>query len=164
MPIWIIVEFLDFGKLCTMIRNSTRKIQNKICVDILGFINENIGGLNEHFTPDIMISFIENIHELRNICAHNNRLLGFQCRADSKYLPTLHQKWKISNINDRKGVYSIFVSMQCFLSKKEFKTLNNTVRRRLNFLNNHLESLDIEEVLTTLEFPNEWLEWPRLLQ
>lgn len=28
-----------------------------------------------------MISFIENIHELRNVCAHNNRLLDFRCRV-----------------------------------------------------------------------------------
>ncbi len=43
------------------------KYQNKICKDLMTFIHENIGDLNEHFTPEIMISFIENIHELRNI-------------------------------------------------------------------------------------------------
>lgn len=80
------VEFLDFGKLCAMIKNSKRSIQNKICKDLMTFIHENIGDLNEHFTPEIMISFIENIHELRNVCAHNNRLLDFRCKADSKYL------------------------------------------------------------------------------
>lgn len=162
VPIWIIVEFLDFGKLCAMIRNTTRKIQNKICIDLLEFINQNIGGLNEHFTPDVMISFIENIHELRNVCAHNNRLLNFKCRADSKYLPTLHQAWNISNNDDRRGVYSIFVSMQCFLSKIEYTTLNNTVRKKLNVLDNHLNSINIEEILAALDFPNEWLQIPRL--
>lgn len=155
VPIWIIVEFLDFGKLCTMIRNSTRRVQNKICIDLLEFINENIGELKERLTPDIMISFIENIHELRNICAHNNRLLGFRCQADSRYLVELHGKWGIKNNDDRREVYPIFVSMQCFLSKKEFETLNNTVRKKLNFLNNHLNSINVEEIIKTLVFPNE---------
>lgn len=164
VPIWIVVEFLDFGKLCVMIKNSKRRVQNKICKDLLGFIRENVGKIHEHFAPEMMISFIENIHELRNLCAHNNRLLGFKCRADSKYFPTLHRVCGISNNDERRQVYSVFVGMQCFLSQTEFKILSNTIRKRLNLLNRHLNAIDIEEILDTLQFPHEWLEMPRLKQ
>lgn len=164
VPIWIIVEFLDFGKLCALIRNSKRQIQNKICKDLLKFINENIGKFNGQFTPEIMISFIENIHELRNICAHNNRLLKFRCKADSKYFQPLHQKYNIPNNANRKFVYSVFISMQCFLSNTEFKILNNSVRKRLNHLRNHLNSIGIQKILETLDFPINWLEQPRCKQ
>lgn len=164
VPIWIIVEFLDFGKLCLLIRNSKRTIQNKICKDLSKFINENIGEFNVHFTPEIMISFIENIHELRNICAHNNRLLKFRCKADSKYFQPLHKKYNIDNADDRKFVYSVFVSMQCFLSKTEFKILNNSIRKRLNLLKNHLSSIDIQKILQALDFPSNWLEQPKQKQ
>lgn len=164
VPIWIIVEFLDFGKLCSMIRNSKRKIQNKVCKDLLNFINENIGEFDEKFTPEIMISFVENIHELRNICAHNNRLLDSRCRADSKYFLPLHDFWKIRNNSSRRYTYSTFISMQCFLSKAEFEILSNTIRKRLNFLNNHLNSIDIKVILNSMKFPEDWLKRPRIKQ
>lgn len=157
VPIWIVVEFLDFGELCTLIKNSKRKIQNKICKDLLPFIKENIGDIDKHFTPDIMISFVENIRELRNICAHNNRMLNFNCRADSKYFSPLHDLYKIKDNENRRQVYSIFLSMQCFLSPTEFKILSNTVRKKLNFLNNHLDSISIQEILNALDFPKDWL-------
>lgn len=164
VPIWIIVEFLDFGKLCALIKNSKRKVQNKICKDLLEFADDNIGEINKRFTPEIMISFIENIHELRNVCAHNNRLLKFRCKADSKYFPPLHQRFDIADNDSRVFAYSVFVSMQCFLSKKEFEILNNTIRKRLNFLNNHLKSIDIQVVLQALRFPDDWLKRPKYRQ
>lgn len=128
------------------------------------FIHENIGDINEHFTPEIMISFIENIHELRNVCAHNNRLLDFRCKADSRYFSALHLKYNIEDNNSRRYAYSVFVSMQCFLSPTEFKILSNTIRKRLNLLKKHLNSIDIQEILNLLKFPNEWLTQPRLKQ
>lgn len=164
VPIWIIVEFLDFGKLCALIKCSKRKIQNKICKDLMGFINENIGEIKEHFTPEIMISFMENIHELRNICAHNNRLLGFRCKADSRYFATLHHLSGIENGDYRRYVYSVFVSMQCFLSRTEFKVLNNSIRKNLKSLENHLNSVNNREILSLLRFPNDWLDHPKLQQ
>ncbi|MGI1818562.1 Abi family protein [Lactobacillus johnsonii] len=164
VPIWIMVEFLDFGKLCAMIKNSKRSIQNKICRDLMEFIQENIGNVNEHFSPEIMISFIENIHELRNVCAHNNRLLDFRCKADSKYFRPLHKKSNIEDNSSRRYAYSVFVSMQCFLSQTEFKILSNTIRKRMNLLKNHLNSIEIEEILNLLRFPSEWLAHPRLEQ
>ena len=164
VPIWIIVEFLDFGKLCALIKNSKRKIQNKVCKDLLEFINENIGKIKGHFTPEMMVSFVENIHELRNVCAHNNRLLKFRCKADSKYFPSLHQKYNIADNDNRRFVYSVFVSMQCFLSRIEFEILSNSIRKRLNFLSNHLNSIDIQEILQALKFPSDWLSKPRYKQ
>lgn len=110
VPIWIIVEFLDFGKLCFMIRNSKRNIQNRICKDLLAFAKENIGTLNDKFTPEIMMSFIKNIHELRNVCAHNNRLLEFRCKADSRYFKTLHKKYNIEDNSSRRYAFSFFLS------------------------------------------------------
>mgnify|MGYP007044612667 FL=1 len=111
-----------------------------------------------------MISFIENIHELRNVCAHNNRLLDFRCKADSKCLNALHSKYSIEDNSSRRYAYSVFVSMQCFLSPTEFKILSNTIRKRLNLLKKHLNSIDIQEILNLLKFPNEWLTQPRLKQ
>ncbi|GAA2864438.1 Abi family protein [Lactobacillus intestinalis] len=164
VPIWVIVEFLDFGQLCSLIKNSKRTVQNNICKDLLEFITDNIGPIQEHFTPEIMMSFIENIRELRNICAHNNRLLKFRCRADSKYFASLDKLSGVKNTDSRKYAYSVLISMQCFLSPTEYRILSNTIRKKLNFLSNHLSSIKIDEILSAMGFPNDWLENPKFRQ
>lgn len=111
-----------------------------------------------------MMSFIENIRELRNICAHNNRLLKFRCRADSKYFASLDKLSGVKNTDSRKYAYSVLISMQCFLSPTEYRILSNTIRKKLNFLSNHLSSIKIGEILSAMGFPNDWLENPKFRQ
>lgn len=157
VPIWVIVDYLDFGTLRNFIRNLPRELENKIAVDCIGFLNDNIPGFSGAFPINVMNSFITNIHETRNICAHNKRLLNYQCRSDSFYFGPLHSINNISNQGGaRKNVYSTFISLQCFLSKTEYAILNNTLRRRMRHLNHNLYSISINDILSSLGFPNDW--------
>lgn len=104
-----------------------------------------------------MNSFIKNIHETRNICAHNKRLLNFECRSDSVYYKPFHEFNHISHEHGaRKSVYTTFISLQCFLSKTEFCILNNTLRKRIRHLNHKLSSISVNVILASLGFPNDW--------
>ena len=157
VSIWVIVDYLDFGTLRNFIRDLPRSTQNKIAVDCIDFINDNIPGFDQAFPSNIMNSLIKNIHETRNICAHNKRLLNYQCPSNSFYFEPLHSTNDISNEGgSRKNVYSTFISLQCFLSKTEFAILNNTLRRRMRHLNHKLESISINDILSSLGFPSDW--------
>ncbi|CAJ1182945.1 Abi family protein [Companilactobacillus nantensis] len=156
VPIWVIIDYLDFGELSTMIKCVPESLQNKIAKDLVSFIKDNLPEFNDSFTASIMISFINNIRETRNICAHNNRLLDFKCRADSMYFPSLHEKYGISSDSFRKRTFSTFISMQCFLSHTEFAVLNNTLRKRFKHLSNQLNSIEINDVSCLLGFPDNW--------
>lgn len=102
VPVWVLVDFLDFGTLVYLIKFLPHKIQNKIAEDLISFINDNLSNelscVHVQFTPEILNSFIKNIHEIRNVCAHNNRLLAFKCRSDSIYFEPLHTKFNILNL------------------------------------------------------------------
>lgn len=139
-------------------------MQNKIAQDLTSFIIANNPDFHGVFNPKVMVSFIKNIHETRNICAHNNRLISFRCRSDTKFFAFLHNKYGFTPDDDRSTVYSTFISMQCFISQTEYAKLHNTIRKRINSLANHLESIDINSILTLLGFPNDWQLTPKIEQ
>ena len=156
VPIWVLVNHLNFGTLRAMVDASTQHLQNKIAKDLHGFITQHIPSAGK-FPPETMNSFLENINELRNVCAHNNRLLGFECRQDTKYWTDLHCPCGIETDTPRRNVFSVFVSLQCFLSRIEFASLHNKILKLIHsHLEKHLHTISCSDVLTTLGFPPDW--------
>ena len=163
VPIWVLVNYLDFGELRNMLTSSNVKLQNKIAKDLCDFIKQNLSRVAT-FPPEVMISFVENINEVRNICAHNNRLIGFNCRRDSKYWGTLHENFGITPNDERRNAYSVFISTQCFLSKTEYSALHNKIRKLTNVhLEKHLKSITPNEIMYKLGFPKDWHLAPKLI-
>ena len=155
VPIWVLANYLEFGDIRHMLMSSTTKIQNAVAKDLMSFIRQHIPKA-QIFPPETMLSFVENINDVRNICAHNNRLLGFNCRRDSKYWSSLHDKYNINEKDNRRNVYSVFISLQCFLSVSEYGTMHNKIRKELCRLDNRLETISINDILDKLGFPNNW--------
>lgn len=164
VPIWVLVDYLDFGDLYTLIECVPRSIQNKIAKDLTSFIKASNPNFDDHFPPATMLSLIKNIHEVRNLCAHNKRLIYFNCRSDATYYAPLHDKYKISNMDHRRNIFTTFISIQCFISRIEYANLNNSIRKRINILNKSLHSININEILALLGFPANWHKLPKLAQ
>lgn len=158
VPIWVLVNYMDFGTLRNMFSIVQDDVQNAVALDMCNFINDNksLDLSNQNFDPKTMISFLENINDVRNICAHNNRLIGYQCRRDCRYWAPLHNLYGITPNDRRTNVYCVFLSLQCFLTITEYGTLHNTIRKRMNHLKNRLKSITINEILHTIGFPDDW--------
>lgn len=155
VPIWVLVNYIEFGELRFMLQNSSTKLQNAVAKDFYSFITSHLN-CTVPFTPEVMMSFISNIHNIRNICAHNNRLIGHICDRDSKYWAPLHDKHNISKTSDRNTPYSVFISLQCFLSNAEYGAVHNTVRKRLKHLDGNLKTISTDNILDKLGFPIGW--------
>lgn len=164
VPIWVLIDYLDFGEMNTLIKNLPVFLQNNIAKNICSFVSENIH-MTAPFTPEIMISFTENTRQIRNICAHNNRLLDSKCKSDIKYYRDLHSIYGISKNSQRNNTYNVFLCLQCFLSKIQYAQLHNTIRKRISTLDNRLNTIDINTILKSLGFPNDWhINTPTLKQ
>lgn len=161
VPIWVLVNYLDFGEIRCMLDSSALSLQNKVAKDMCKFAKQNLSSAGI-FPPEVMMSFIENINEVRNVCAHNNRMLDFQCRRDSKYWADLHEKYSISADSQRRDIFSAFISMQCFLSRMEFSTLHNTILKLMKNLNKKLKTTSAESILETLGFPRDWYDTKKI--
>lgn len=116
--------------------------------------------IQSFFTGNVLLSFIENIFEIRNICAHDSRLLDFKCKNNLVYFPTLHDRYGILPNSPRSDVYNTFLTLQCFLSKTQYAILHNTVLKRLFYLDNYLSKrgypIHTNTILSTLGFPDNW--------
>ena len=155
VPIWVLVNYLDFGDLRYMLENSQTRTQNSVAKDLMGFIQQHIQ-VATTFPPEIMLAFLANINEVRNVCAHNNRLLGFRCRRDDKYWAPLHRPHNIPSNGNRRDAYSIYLALQCFLSSTEYSILHNTLRKRMNYVSLRLHSITLNDILKELGFPHDW--------
>ena len=155
VPIWVLVNFLDFGELRYMISASPTYLQNAVAKDLGNFIKLHIQSPST-FEPETMMSFIENINDVRNVCAHSNRLIGFSCRRDSIYWNSLHDKFSISPTMERRSVFSVLLSLQCFLTVAEYGTLQNKIRKLMKRLFNCLHTIAIDDILSRLGFPAGW--------
>ena len=158
VPIWVLANYLDFGELRYMLSASTTSVQNAVAKDMFNFIQDHISPefLTIPFSPEVMLSFIENINDVRNICAHNNRLIGFSCRRDSKYWPPLHNQFGISANSPRNTVYSMFISLQCFLSNSEYGAVHNTLRKESHKLDTRMKTITANDILVKMGFPIDW--------
>lgn len=155
VPFWVLCDYLTFGDIVAIIRNLPISIQDKIAKKFYSFISSH-QKIKTNFTPSIMLSFIENIAEVRNICAHDNRLYNFKCRNSLKYYKDLHQRYKISSSVSKSTTYHVFIALQCFLSKTEYAKLHNTLLARFKAFNNKLHVIDINVFLNSLGFPDNW--------
>ena len=104
--------------------------------------------------------YLENINEVRNKCAHNNRLLNFKCRSNSTFWETIHTEEILVGDDSRKTVYSTIINLQCFISKAEFDILWNTLRKKVIKLEKKLPSIDINIINRSLGFPDNWHHSP----
>ena len=163
VPIWVLVNHMDFGTLRYMLSSVQSDLQNAVAKDMRHFIDAHIPGAKK-FDPETMLSFLANINDVRNVCAHNNRLIDFKCRRDSRYWTPLHAQYSITKDSDRRTVYMVFLSLQCFLTATEYSTLNNAIRKRMNRLGNCLVSISLDDVLSLLGFPPNWNRNPKLPQ
>ena len=163
IPIWVLSNSLNFGELRYMISLVTTDIQNQVAKDMLSFIKAHIPAPST-FLPETMISFIDNIHEVRNVCAHNNRLLDFHCRHDSRYWKDLHDLYNVPANSERNNVYSVFISLQCFLSLVEYGTLHNKLLKLMLHLDKHIKTISTENIYHSLGFPTDWCKTSTKIQ
>lgn len=155
VPIWVLIDYLDFGEMHTLLRSLPTSLQNSIAKNMCSFVSCHMK-ITSPFTPEIMNSFLGNMREVRNVCAHNNRLLGFKCRSDIKYYKDLHLRYNLSSGTHRSDIYNVFISMQCFLSKIQYAKLHNTILKRIKTLDKHLISISTNDILQSLGFPADW--------
>lgn len=152
VPFWILTNYMNFGQIVKFYKHLKTPLQNKIAKDFSKFLNENLNTTKTKLTPTQLLSYLENVVELRNIVAHNNRILGFKCRNNTIYLKELHSMY-ISNPNSqRQDVFNVFIIMQCLLSKNQFAQLHNTIHKRIKNLNHHLKTIPVSIILNSIGF------------
>ena len=99
------------------------------------------------------------------LCTHNKRLIYFKCREDSVFFSPLDTKYNIRPNDQRRDIYTTFISLQCFLSKTEFAELNNSIRKRMRqILTKQIHTISTNSIIQLYGFPEDWYKFLPLPQ
>jgi Abortive infection bacteriophage resistance protein len=164
VPFWIVANYMNFGQIVKFYKHLKTPLQNKIAKDFSTFLNENLNTKKTKLTPTQLISYLENVVELRNVVAHNNKVLGFKCRNNTLYLKELHGKYITDPNRQRQDVFNVFIIMQCLLSKNQYTQLHNTIHKRIKNLSKHVTTISYTDILDSLGFTVDWFNNGKLPQ
>ena len=155
VPLWVLSGYLTFGQVVKFYTLLEPNLKNQIAKDLSNFLSENLGS-TEILASETLEVFLHNIVEVRNIVAHNNKLLGHKCKKNTKYLKKLHEQYGIQNNSPRQDVYNVIINMQCLLTKNQYSKLHNTLLKRTKNLNNNLHTISCNKIIQSLGFPADW--------
>lgn len=164
VPLWILINYMSLGQTVTFYKRMNLSEQNKVAKEFSKMMAENIDTDSAKLQSQQLSIILENILEIRNIVAHNNRLLEYRCRRNIPYLPIHRSLSDISENQPRQNVYHVFLAMQCLLTKNQYAIMHNTIRSRANNLNQNLTTISCNEILGSLGFPIDWYKTNKIKQ
>ena len=152
VPLWVLSSFLTLGQSIYFYNTLTPTLKYTI---VKNHINNNLSTGNKIIRLDVSVfsSILENIRQIRNVVAHNNRLINFKCKNNIKYINGLHNQDKRKS---RQTVYSTILTFKCFLDTNKYTNLENRLSSLVeNFYNSMDNKNHATRVLDSLGFPNE---------
>lgn len=156
IPFWIITNYMNFGQLVTFYKNLDCSLQNVIAKDFSSFLCENLSVPSVQINPPALISILNNVVEVRNVVAHNNKLLNCSCKNHIHYIKQLHSAYNINNTDQQQSVYHVFIAMQALMPKKHYDILHNALKAKTKDLEAELNTISIDDILDSLGFPLQW--------
>lgn len=132
VPLWVLVKKMDFGTSCHFYDRMKDRTRNTIAKTIGNLAKENHNNQNYSLTSEQVYNYMLLVKDVRNIVAHNERLLNYKSRLNTSYHKTLHHEYNINNpSSQRNDVYNVFIVMKLFLTNEQFINLNNSIRRKI---------------------------------
>lgn len=156
VPLWVIINELTFGDVKYMYKYSKADIRLSVADYLSEYIaSNNSGNIKNKLAPNTVDIILHCVNELRNCCAHNNKLWDFKTRDSIPYIPEIYDG--ITDRNDtRSNFFAIFLSLQSLIHPDEFRVLSNTLRKRFRTTSKKIHSVDFNTVLAKYGFPKNW--------
>lgn len=163
LPFWVLINFLDFGKIEDFYNILKPVDQQNLADEISRGLLEDYGISTILSIPDIQ-SYISSIRQLRNVLAHNGKLLGFMTRTSVPFCKELHGVFGFQPNSQRQDVFNIIIILIPFLSFDQYTVMYNTILKRSKQIKQKMSSKNVENVLNKLGFPPDFHQYGRINQ
>lgn len=154
VPFWVLVDYLTLGEVSIFYSLLPEKIKNTVAKRLSIFIKDNLNTntvTNVHY--NIIQKGVENLTDLRNITAHNNKLLGHVFKHDLPFYSDLHDFLSINKDDNRQNVYHTILFLQFFVSYHQYAQLHNTILKRMETLKKRVNDKYSQKVFHSLGLP-----------
>lgn len=156
IPLWVLVNFMTFGQAVTVFKCCNKSIQHKITYSLNNFININLGLSTVRLSEKQLILIISNIKDIRNVLAHDNKLLGYESRDSLPFIKEIYNLCTDSNLDSRKDIYSHIRIMRLFLNEGQYNTMINSLIKRIKNLDKKIRTIDYNLITYSLGFPTDF--------
>jgi len=143
VPLWVFINFISFGTCSKMYKNMNPKEQT--------LISKSLASIND---PSMFATFMEYLTNIRNICAHDERLYCYICFMRPPELP-LMRYFNLSN-KSIKSYFGLVIVLKKFLSHDEFHFFYQNLSKLIVNLSLQIHTIHIKRVLKKMGFPNNW--------
>ena len=160
VPIWVLIENLEFGTLRSFYNCLNQRLR------------ETIARTYYNLSESVLRNFIAYLNEIRNVCAHDNRLLFFKCKYKINNMP-LHHNLGItlnssgSYIRGKKDCFVLLIVMKYLLDDKDFKDSFYQIKQLFVKLKRNLKVICLKDILDSLGYPdstNSHIGWKNILE
>ncbi len=148
VPLRVLVNTLTFGQISKMYSFLPNNIQAKISLQFHS-VNEKE-----------LLQYLKVLTDFRNVCAHNERLFSFRCRAA---IPNtiLHKKMDLSKIGSyyrsgKNDMFALVIAFRYLLNKEDFLQFKKGLCKLLISFSKCTPSGCKEKLLDAMGFPNNW--------
>lgn len=155
VPIWVIINELSLGNVIKMYKYADDKTRNKVAAELADILFTNIHS-SVKLEPHYIDKMLQNILDVRNCVAHNNKLLNFKCKNNIKYISQIYKNTGIQATDSRQSPFDVLLFLQCFLPKEDYSILHNSVRKRTINMCKKINPSIVNEVYKSYGFPNDW--------
>lgn len=154
VPLWTAVSILTFGQSSKMYSLLQPSVKSKISHHF------------DHVTERELIQHIRFLTDIRNVCAHNERLFS---HTDRYEIPDtiIHAKLNISKNGEqyvcgRHDLFAAVISLRYLLHKPDFLEFKRQLKYEIKKVVQRSNSLTAEVLLTSMGFPKDWEKISRL--
>ena len=147
IPMWILVKVLSFGIVSELYAILKYEDQKDIA-DIYGI------------DPSTLILFLSIIANFRNLCAHEEILFDYRTQRS---IPDFNIHYELNIEKDDNGykygkndLYALVIMLKTLLTDNEFRNMIYELGYEIEVLDNKVNIIPIESILSKIGFPNNW--------
>lgn len=157
VPFWFLVNFISFGKVVNFYQTMKEKEAYEVANSFTSFLMENAEEAKGYYiTTSQFESFITALKDIRNVVAHDNLLLGYRSENDLDFIWPIFNSWGITKADKRDYVFDIYLIMQVFLSRSQFRDLTYNIQASIEGLKKEIDEKAFKMVMKDLGFPEDF--------
>ncbi|OQA78821.1 MAG: Abi-like protein [Tenericutes bacterium ADurb.Bin239] len=151
VPFWVLVNTISFGKISTFF--SLMKADQQVNI-----------AKNYNIAKKDLNRYMKVLSEVRNICAHDERLYNIALSKESEIRDTTyHRLLGIPQKNmkycwGKNDFFAILIILKRIMKKEEYETLMNQINNELGTLLSKLKSIKKENLMVKMGLPTNWLD------
>lgn len=150
IPLWVLTNILTFGTMskfyCLMKTTEKTKVSRIFNIQ-----------------PHEMENYLKYLTDIRNFCAHGNRLYCYRSEKkmlnDTPYhanlnIPTYHGKYVLGK-ND---LFAAVIALRILLSNNDYSRLKAKLKKSIHQASRNIKTLTKEDILNIMGFPANWTD------